>query len=377
MFTFDDFNKYPSFALTWLGVIATFVTAVAYRVKILALLRKMRQGTASTEEVIEAEEGVRSGAVPLTAASHILGEAERARTQQGGAVKATMDDARARDQFFLAARGALAAGGLTPLQVQEIEQAIEAQNQSDADWTALEEQKKQIELHWQDYNVTMMRKGGCMNFLRLHASSLVELLLEEYYEIKPPQGPVDLKDYDGALNSKDHRLIATGVFGTKEQRREAAVALTSGDEEGLEPLYAKAISKPIKEMLLDRDHVEQRLRMAVAGANYTQAILMAGDVSRFETVIQKDLALLRQVLLVRPDLRKYKDMLSLKSQDMLKRASSTPGITPQRPQTPPPKGLWTSIRNNLKIPKSSPQLSQSLSSACLLSSDEGLAKEEI
>nr|POE65015.1 hypothetical protein CFP56_34683 [Quercus suber] len=168
-------------------------------------------------------------------------------------------------QFLWAATATLSAGGLTPLQIQEFDEAIAAHERP---------------------------------------ASFAGLLLEVYCSLKPALDLVPMRDY-------------IGILGTSEQRRHAAAALTKNIEARLDGLYEERVLLAIRELALDRDQVEERFRVAATGKTYTEVISSTGNVSRLRIVNQKDLASLRQIVLFQPELRDAQYCVELKARSLL------------------------------------------------------------
>nr|POF17547.1 hypothetical protein CFP56_12961 [Quercus suber] len=236
------------------------------------------------------------------------------------------------ERFLYAARGALQGGGLTPLQVQEIQRAVKAHEEGEESQATLQAQREEIEIHWERLSRTLTQHGVNKSVLKSFAYSLSGLLMEEYFNLGPHLSHVSMRDF-------------VGIFGTAEQRQTAANILTSGREDELEDLCEKTINFAITELMINRDHVHERLRNAAAGVSYTEMLLGIGDISRVKEVIEEDQACVQQIVLFRPDLQNVQLCIDTQTRTLL----AGPSFPTAAPEPQKASSFWTSLKTTFGL----------------------------
>ncbi|KAK5721996.1 hypothetical protein LTR17_014500 [Elasticomyces elasticus] len=184
----------------------------------------------------------------------------------------------------------LKGGGLTPLQVDEIEKALVSHRAAQIDNPDLQLQREQIEAHCASLTPTVMQRGVMVQILSLFAWSSGGLLLYQYWGIEPLLRHVSMRDYVNAM-------------GPVEQRKEAPEVLTKdGSMSELDELYEKTVGLAVTELLLERAYVDTRFREVALGKNITRNLYATGEHVALIRIVEQDRAALRQVVLVCPEL---------------------------------------------------------------------------
>ncbi|KAK5727757.1 hypothetical protein LTR17_012519 [Elasticomyces elasticus] len=117
-----------------------------------------------------------------------------------------MDDV---ERFIERARYTLKGGGLTPLQIDEIEKALVPHRAAQDDHPDVQRQRERIEAHWTLLSSTLARRDLKVQILSLFARSFPGLLFNKYCNLELI---VSMHEYVNAM-------------GTAEQRQEAANVL--------------------------------------------------------------------------------------------------------------------------------------------------------
>ncbi|KAK5715952.1 hypothetical protein LTR15_009777 [Elasticomyces elasticus] len=169
------------------------------------------------------------------------------------------------ERFIERARYTLKGGGLTPLQIDEIDRALVKHRAAQGDNADLQRQREHIDTHWASLSSTLARRGFKVQLLTLFAYSFAGRLLEQYWSLEPQLRLVAMQHYVKAM-------------GTPEQRQEAAKVLTEGDPGArLDLLYEKTVGFAVTELLLERAYVDTRFRDVALCKNLTRNLYATGE----------------------------------------------------------------------------------------------------
>ncbi|KAK4900493.1 hypothetical protein LTR27_002209 [Elasticomyces elasticus] len=197
----------------------------------------------------------------------------------------------------------LKGGGLTPLQIDEIEKALATHRAAQDDHPDLQRQREHIEEHWTSLSSTLARRGLKIQILSLFARSIAGLLFNEYCNLE--------------LRNCMHDYIK--AMGMAEQRQEAANVLTGGDAGSrLDTLYERTVGVAITERLLDRVYVDTRFRNVALGHNVTKDLHAAGQDVALLRIIEQDQAALRKILSFLPELDPIRVCVEAVAENMLR-----------------------------------------------------------
>ncbi|KAK5693087.1 hypothetical protein LTR97_010563 [Elasticomyces elasticus] len=214
------------------------------------------------------------------------------------------------EKFIRNAEYTLKSGGLTPLQIDEIEKALVTHRAAQDDTPELQRQREHIEEHWTSLSSTLARRGLKVQILSLFARSFVGLLFNEYCEL-------ELRNCEVELRNCMHDYIK--AMGTAEQRQEAANVLTGGDAGSrLDTLYERNVGVATTELLLDRTYVDTRFRNVALGYNVTKNLHVAGQDVALLRIIEQDRAALRKILSFLPELEPIRVCVEVVAENMLR-----------------------------------------------------------
>ncbi|KAK3628384.1 hypothetical protein LTR56_018652 [Elasticomyces elasticus] len=252
------------------------------------------------------------------------------------------------EKFLKNAVYALKGGGLTPLQIDEIEKALVSHRAAQNDSPDLQRQREQIEAHWTSLSSTLAQRGLKFQILFLFGKSFASLLFNEYCELE--------------LRNCMHDYIK--AMGTAEQRQEAANVLTGGDAGSrLDTLYEETVGVAITELMLDRVYVDTRFRNVALGHNITKNLHGTGQDVALLRIIEQDRAALRNILSFLPELEPARVCVEVAAENML-RPKAEPSVDRRETTT---SSFWSAMgwtKARKRLPES-PSTTKLLSDAML------------